>query len=210
MPNAAVTAINRRAAAWSPAIKTILYWGGLIPAAWTFYLGVNDQLGADPMRTLEQTLGLWALRFLIAALVVSPFAEFAGINLFRFRRALGLLCFFYASMHLATYVILDRGLAWDAIWADILKRPYITIGVAAFVILAPLAATSHNAMIRLLGPANWQRLHRFIYLAAILAVAHFVLLVKSWPLEPLIYAAIVVALLLHRLMRSLRRRPAAA
>ena len=177
-----------------------------MPAAWTFYLGVMDQLGADPMKTLEQTLGLWALRFLILSLAVTPLRDLAGINLLRYRRALGLLCFFYATLHLTTYVVLDQGLDFAAIWADILKRPYITIGMLSFSILVPLAVTSNNAMIRRLGGATWARLHRWVYLAAAAAALHFVLVVKSWPMEPLVYTAIIALLLSYRLIRRAHGR----
>jgi sulfoxide reductase heme-binding subunit YedZ len=175
-----------------------LYAIGLAPAAWTFYLGLNDQLGADPMKTLERTLGLWALRFLIAGLAITPLRRLGGPNLIRYRRTLGLLAFYYAALHVAVYAGLDQGLDLAAIGKDILKRPYITIGMLAFLILIPLAATSNATMIKRLGGAAWQRLHRWVYLAAAAAALHFLLLVKSWPAEPIIYAAIVAALLLFR------------
>ncbi|HZH50675.1 MAG TPA: protein-methionine-sulfoxide reductase heme-binding subunit MsrQ [Microvirga sp.] len=186
--------------------KLAVYAVGFIPAVWLFYQGINDRLGADPMRYLEQALGLWALRFLIASLTVTPLRQILGINLLRYRRALGLLAFYYAALHLLTYLVLDQGLEFAAIWADIVKRPYITIGMATFVILIPLAATSNNAAIRKLGGQAWARLHRLVYVAAIGAALHFVMVVKSWPLEPLVYAAIVLALLGYRIARSLIRR----
>ena len=123
----------------------------------------------------------------------------------------GLLAFYYASLHLTVYLLLDQGLDLAAIWADIVKRPYITVGMFAFVILVPLAVTSNNAMIRRLGGAAWQRLHRLVYVAAAAAAIHFVMVVKAWPPEPLIYAGIVAVLLLFRLwqfvQKKLRRRP---
>jgi sulfoxide reductase heme-binding subunit YedZ len=175
-----------------------LYAIGLMPAVWTFYLGLNDQLGADPMKTLERTLGLWALRFLVVGLAITPLRRIGGPNLIRYRRTFGLLAFYYAALHVAVYVGLDQGLDMAAIWKDIVKRPYITIGMLAFLILIPLAATSNATMIKKLGGAAWQRLHRWVYLAAAAAALHFLLLVKSWPAEPIIYAAIVAALLLFR------------
>ena len=175
-----------------------LYAIGLAPAVWTFYLGLNDQLGADPMKTLERTLGLWALRFLIVGLAITPLRRLGGPNLIRYRRAFGLLAFYYAALHVTVYVGLDQGLDLAAIWKDIIKRPYITIGMLAFLILIPLAVTSNATMIKKLGGAAWQRLHRWVYLAAAAAALHFLLLVKSWPAEPIIYAAIVAALLLFR------------
>jgi sulfoxide reductase heme-binding subunit YedZ len=187
--------------------KIAVYLVGFIPAVWFFYAGITDQLGADPMRALEQALGLWALRFLVATLAIMPLRQLFGINLLRYRRAIGLLAFYYALLHLLTYLVLDQGLDLAAIIADIVKRPYITIGMATFVILVPLALTSNNAAIRRLGGQAWARLHRLVYLAAIGAALHFILVVKSWPPEPLVYAAIVAGLLGYRLVRSLTRKP---
>ena len=187
-------------------IRRAIYIVGMLPAVWYFYLGVTDQLGADPQNTLERLLGLWALRFLILSLAVTPLRRLGGPNLIRYRRALGLLAFYYASLHLTVYLLLDQGLDLAAIWADILKRPYITVGMFAFVILVPLAVTSNNAMIRLLGGAAWQRLHRVVYVAAAAAAIHFVMVVKAWPPEPLIYAGIVAVLLLFRLWQYVRKK----
>jgi sulfoxide reductase heme-binding subunit YedZ len=109
-------------------------------------------------------------------------------------------------LHFTTYAVLDQGLNLTAIWNDILKRPYITIGMLSFIILTPLAVTSNNAMVKRIGASAWQKLHRWVYVAALLGAAHFLLLVKSWPAEPIIYAAIVVALLLFRLLPIGRKR----
>lgn len=185
----------------------LVYVVGFVPAAAYFYLGVTDQLGADPLKVLEKALGLWALRLLIATLAVTPLRQVLGVNLIRFRRALGLLAFYYAMLHLSTYLVLDQGLDWAVIWADIVKRPYITIGMAAFLMLVPLAVTSNNVSIRQLGGQGWARLHKLVYLAVAGAALHFILLVKSWPLEPLVYAAIVAALLGYRVIRSFTRQP---
>ena len=186
--------------------KIAIYLVGFIPAIWLFYAGITDQLGADPMRYLEQGLGLWALRFLIATLTVTPLRQLFNINLLRYRRALGLLAFYYAALHLVTYLVLDQELDVSAIVADIVKRPYITIGMATFVILVPLALTSNNASIRRMGGQAWAKLHRLVYLAAIGAALHFLLVVKSWPPEPLVYAAIVAVLLGYRLIRSTMKK----
>jgi sulfoxide reductase heme-binding subunit YedZ len=154
------------------------------------------------MRYLEQALGLWALRFLIATLAITPLRQLFNLNLLRYRRAIGLLAFYYAALHLITYMVLDQGLDMAAIVADIVKRPYITIGMATFVILVPLAVTSNNAAIRRMGGQAWAKLHKLVYVAAIGAVLHYILVVKSWPTEPLVYAAIVAVLLGYRLVRS--------
>lgn len=188
--------------------KIAVYIVGFVPAVMLFYFGITDQLGADPMRYLEQALGLWALRFLIATLAITPLRQLFRINLLRYRRAIGLLAFYYAVLHLLTYLALDQGLDWEAIWADIVKRPYITIGMATFVLLVPLAATSNNAAIRRMGGQAWARLHRLVYPAAIGAALHFLLVVKSWPPEPLVYAAIVAVLLGYRVVKRLVEKPA--
>jgi methionine sulfoxide reductase heme-binding subunit len=183
-----------------------LYIAGTVPGLWVFWLALNDKLGADPVKALEHSLGLWALRFLIASLAVTPVRRLSGLSLVRFRRALGVLAFFYACAHLAAYLIFDQGLDAGAIARDIVKRPYITIGMLALAILTPLAVTSNAAMIRRMGAAAWQSLHRWVYVAAVAAAVHFIMVVKSWPAEPLIYAAIVAVLLLVRAGFAWRRR----
>jgi sulfoxide reductase heme-binding subunit YedZ len=196
-------------------VRRAIYVAGMAPAVWYFHSGLTDQLGADPQKTLERLLGLWALRFLIVTLAITPLRRLGGPNLLRYRRALGLLAFYYATLHLSVYLLLDQGLDLAAVWADIIKRPYITVGMLAFTILVPLAVTSNTPMIRRLGGAAWQRLHRFVYLAAAAAALHFLMLVKTWPLEPVIYAVVIAVLLMFRLQSALRKRtsrlkPAAA
>lgn len=181
--------------------KWVIYVVGIAPAAWYFLLGVADQLGADPLKVLERALGLWALRFLVVGLAITPLRQSFSVNLLRYRRAVGLLAFCYAALHLITYVVLDRDLDFDAVWADILKRPYITIGMLSFSLLVPLAITSNNEMIRRLGGQTWSKLHRLVYVAVLAAAIHFILVVKAWPLEPLVYAALVILLLAFRLVR---------
>jgi sulfoxide reductase heme-binding subunit YedZ len=192
-------------------IRRAIYIFGMLPAVWYFHLGITDQLGADPQNVLERALGLWALRFLILALAITPLRRLGGPNLIRYRRAVGLLGFYYAALHLSVYLLLDQGLDFAAIWADIVKRPYITVGMLAFTMLVPLAVTSNTAMIRRLGGAAWQRLHRLVYVATAAAAVHFVMVVKAWPPEPLIYAGIVAVLLLFRLafymQKKLRYKP---
>ena len=198
-----VSVVLQRVPVW------LVYAVGFVPAIAYFSLGVMDRLGADPLKVLERELGEWALRFLIAGLTVTPLREVLGVNLLRYRRAIGLLAFYYAALHLITYLVLDQGLDFAAIWADIVKRPYITIGMTSFLLLVPLAVTSNNAAIRRLGAVAWARLHRLVYIAAAGGALHYVLLVKSWPLEPLVYAAIVAALLGYRALRKVARQPRA-
>lgn len=183
-----------------------LYALGMAPAAWTFHLALSDQLGADPLKVLERSLGLWSLRFLIASLAITPLRRLGGPSLLRYRRMIGLLAFAYAFLHVMVYVVLDQGMDLAAIVKDVVKRPYITVGLLAFLVLVPLAATSNTAMIRRMGAAAWQRLHRWVYLAATAAALHFIMLVKAWPIEPFVYAALVAGLLLLRL-GTVRRAP---
>lgn len=193
------------AVVWPLLINPAIYMLGFVPAAWTFYAAISDQLGADPLKVLERSLGLWALRFLIASLAISPLRRFAGINLIRHRRAFGLMAFFYALMHLTVYLWLDQGLDGALIWKDIVKRPYITIGMLAFLILLPLALTSNGYAIRQLGAA-WQKLHKWVYLAAAAAALHFALVVKTLTAEPIIYTTLVAALLAVRMLPKAQTR----
>lgn len=197
-PRAPRSALSRLVLGRDP-VRRSIYLLGLLPAVWTFYLGIVDQLGADPQKTLERTLGVWALRFLILTLAITPLRRLGLANWVRWRRALGLLAFYYAVLHLTVYSVLDQGLDLGAIWADIVKRPYITVGMLAFTLLVPLALTSNAPMIRRLGGAAWQRLHRLVYLAAAAAVVHFIMLEKSWSAELILYAGLTTALLAFRL-----------
>lgn len=177
-------------------------WGlGLLPLAWLIWLTLTDGLGPDPVKELEHQLGLRALQFLVAVLSVTPL-RWAGLNLLRYRRALGLLAFGYAVLHLAVWAGLDMGLRLDEIARDLVKRWYIVIGMLGFLAMVPLAATSSNAAIRRLGAARWRRLHRLAYLAAAAGALHWVMLVKAWPVEPLVYAGAVAVLLAARAVRA--------
>jgi sulfoxide reductase heme-binding subunit YedZ len=197
----------RRVVLGADPVRRAIYILGMLPAVWTFYLGLTDQLGADPQNVLERTLGLWALRFLILALAITPLRRLGGPSLIRYRRAIGLLGFYYAALHLTVYLVLDQGLDLAAIWADIVKRPYITVGMLAFTLLVPLAVTSNSTMIKRLGARAWQRLHRLAYVATAAAAIHFVMLVKSWwTVEPALYASLVLVLLLIRLWFSAQKR----
>ena len=171
-----------------------------LPIPWFFYQGLNGGLGRDPVKGLEHLYGLWALRLLIAGLVITPLRRELGLNLLRFRRAIGVMTFIYVLAHLMVWAVLDVQ-TLSRVWADILKRPYITIGMAGFLCLVPLAATSNNWSLRKLG-ARWRKLHRLTYAAAVLAALHFIWLTKGFQLEPLVYAAVILALLVYRLPRK--------
>lgn len=181
-----------------------LHFVALVPGAVLFIEAFTGRLGADPVKALEFGLGLWAFRFMIATLAVTPLRERAGINLLRFRRLLGLTVFWYVLAHLAVYLWLDRQLSWGAISADLVKRPYIIFGMTAFLMLVPMALTSNDGAVRRLGALAWRKLHRLAYPAAALMVLHYLLLVKSWTAQPLAYAAIMACLLSLRLMPARR------
>lgn len=181
-----------------------LYILGVLPPAWFLWLGLTGGLGVEPINELEHRLGELALQTFIVTLAVTPLREWLGVNLVRYRRALGLLTFFYVFLHLLVWLVLDVRIPGQ-IWTDILKRPYITIGMLAFVLLIPLAATSNNLSIRKLGPKRWKQLHRLGYVAAILGAVHFVMVAKGFQIEPLVYLGIVAGLLAARVRRPLKR-----
>ena len=185
-----------------------VYLLGVVPIVWFFYLGFTGGLGPEPIRALELELGRTGLKFLVATLAVTPLRRLASINLLKFRRALGLLSFVYITVHLAVWLFLDVQDV-GAIWKDILKRPYITIGMAGFALMIPLALTSNNWSLRRMGAAAWRNLHRLTYAVVLLGAAHFVMVRKGWQLEPLIYLAVIVGLLALRYRRRAAARAVA-
>lgn len=179
-------------------VPTGIVWVGCaLPFLWLVWAAAQNQLGPDPVKAIEQRLGLWGLQFLIASLCISPLRK-AGLNLIRFRRALGVMAFFYVALHFMSWVSIDMGLRWSEIAKDLVKRPYIILGMIGLLALLPLALTSTDSTIRRLGPQKWRRLHRLSYVAVLAGASHFVILVKGWPAEPLIYAAVAVGLLALR------------
>ncbi|EPX83348.1 protein-methionine-sulfoxide reductase heme-binding subunit MsrQ [Salipiger mucosus] len=183
----------------------MLYALAPVPAIWLLWLGLTGGLGVEPIEALEHELGELALQLLIAGLCITPLRRFAGVNLLRFRRAVGLIAFLYVVLHLLVWLVLDVQ-DLGRIWADILKRPYITVGMGAFLLMLPLALTSNNRAVRALG-RRWQRLHRLTYGVVLLAALHFVMARKGFQVEPLLYAGAILALLALRLVP--RRRNAA-
>ncbi|MCM2293683.1 protein-methionine-sulfoxide reductase heme-binding subunit MsrQ [Allorhizobium sp. BGMRC 0089] len=177
-----------------------LYVIGLFPGCYDFYLGIYGELGADPVRDFEHALGIWALRFLCLGLVITPLRDLARINLIAYRRALGLIAFYYVLAHFAIYLTLDRGLIFSSILGDILKRPYIMLGMAGLILLIPLAVTSNRWSIRKLG-SRWITLHKAVYLILPAGLLHFILSRKSFTLEPAFYTAVVILLIAYRLIR---------
>ncbi len=186
-----------------------VYIAGGVPLFFLVAQAVTGGLGADPVKALERTLGLHALQFLIATLCVTPLRRYAGISLLRFRRALGLLTFWYAALHLTVWVTLDLAFRWGEIGADLVKRPYIIVGMVAFVILLALAVTSNGWSIRRFG-VLWQRLHRFVYLAAGLGAVHFIMQSKVWTTELVVYSGVIALLLALRLVPRRARKPVTA
>ena len=183
------------------AAKALLHAAALTPLAilgmqvWEVWQTGNDALGADPVAEIEHRLGLWALRLLMATLAITPLRQLTGqAVLVRFRRMLGLYAFFYACLHLSAYMVLDLRGYWTLIFEEIAKRPYITVGFSAWLLLLPLAVTSTKGWIKRLG-RNWARLHKLVYAAGVLAVLHFWWLVKSDIREPALYAGILALLL---------------
>ncbi|SCZ66794.1 sulfoxide reductase heme-binding subunit YedZ [Epibacterium ulvae] len=174
----------------------VVYLLGVLPAPWLFYLGLIGDLGADPVKAIEHRYGELALQLVIAGLAITPLRRHLGLNLMKFRRAIGLLCFFYVSCHLLVWLVLDVQIL-NQILTDILKRPYITLGMLSFIAMVPLAVTSNNASVRGLG-RRWQRLHRLTYLAAVLGGLHYVLLAKGFQVAPLIYLGMILCLMLIR------------
>jgi len=192
-------------------IKPALFVIALVPLAVLIQKGLNNDLGANPVETINRYTGDWVLRFLLVTLAVTPLRRLFGWNvLLRYRRMLGLFAFFYVCLHFLSYAWLDRYFAVADIIKDVAKRPYITVGFACFLMLIPLAATSTNAMIRRLGARRWQRLHRLVYLVGVGGIVHFLWLVKSDLREPLIYGAILAILLGFRLWGRARRVPVVA
>lgn len=191
----------RRVPGWA------LYILGAAYGGWLFYLGLTGGLGVEPIEALEHAYGEFALKLLLAGLAVTPLRKLLGVNLIGWRRAIGVLGFFFVLAHFLVWAVLDVQ-RLSAIWADIIERPYVTIGMAGFLALIPLAVTSNNYMVRKLGPIRWRQLHKLAYPAAVLGAVHYVWLAKGLQLEPLIYLAITLLLLATRFWPQ-RRRAAA-
>ncbi len=179
----------------------------LAPLGLLIWRGFTGGLTANPIEFITHTTGWWTLAFLMITLAVTPLRRLLDMPwLLRLRRMLGLYVFFYASLHFLTWLVVDQFFDWQAIVKDIAKRPYITVGFSAFFLLLPLAATSTNAMVRRLGAARWQSLHRLVYVIAILGVVHFWWLVKKDIREPALFAMILTVLLGTRLVVMWRKR----
>jgi methionine sulfoxide reductase heme-binding subunit len=197
-----VNALARRLPTW------VIYGLGLVPFGVLVWGAVFGGLGPDPVKAIERDLGEWGLRFLLASLAITPLRR-VGLNLIRFRRALGLLAFAYVALHLTAWVTLDMGLRWSEMAADLTKRPFVILGMVGFLVMVPLAATSWNGAIRRMGAAAWGRLHRLAYVAILAGLAHLALLSKVWTVEVLVYVGLGIGLLALRLLPKRRPRQSA-
>lgn len=191
------------------ASKPLVFALCLLPLAWLAWDTLHGRLGTDPVAQLEHRSGDWTLRFLLATLAITPLRRLTGWAwLLRYRRMLGLFAFFHASVHFALYLVVDLGGFWSQVLGEIAKKPYITVGFLAWLLMLPLALTSTRAMMRRLG-GHWQRLHRLVYVAGACGVLHYLWLVKSGNTiavrEPLVYLAILVLLLALRVPGWLAR-----
>ena len=188
----------------------VVYGLGLVPLGLLVWGAIFGGIGPDPVKAIERALGERGLQFLLASLAITPLRR-VGINLIRFRRALGLLSFIYVSLHLTAWVWLDMGLRWSEMAADLTKRPFVILGMVGFLVLVPLAATSSNRAIRAMGAVAWGRLHRLAYVAILAGVLHLALLSKVWTGGTLVYLGLGLGLLAIRLVPKARpRRPAPA
>jgi len=189
------------------ALKTAVWVVCLTPLANLGYRSVSGDLGVNPIDFITDTLGDWTLRFLLLSLTMTPLRLVLGLSWpIGLRRLLGLFAVFYASLHFSVWVVLDHFFDWPTMGADIVKRPYITVGMSTLLVLLPLAATSTSGMVKRLRAQNWRRLHRLAYVAGVLGVLHFLWLAKVGVVDPYLYAAWLVLVLGVRLWDTLRRR----
>ena len=186
-------------------LKPAVFAAALAPLLWLVWRALVGELSVNPIEDITHTTGRWALRLLVVTLAVTPLRRLMGWQAaIRFRRMLGLFAFFYATLHFLTYVVLDQFFGWEFILGDIAKRPYITMGFTAFVLMIPLALTSTAGMVRRLGGRRWSLLHRLIYASAICGVVHYLWKVKADTRDPLAYAAVVLVLLSVRVWYAAR------
>jgi len=213
-----VASPSRSDGRWLLRLKPAVFLLCCVPAAllfWNAWLVIHGDestdLGADPIRALEIRTGLWTLRFLAITLAVTPIRQLTSLGaLAKYRRMLGLFTFFYACLHVSTWLGVDWFFDWRAMGGEIVKHKYILVGMATFLLLVPLALTSTNAAVRRLGGRRWTALHRLVYVAAITGTVHYLWAVKKDTLFPLAYLATFLLLLGYRALQLLRRRGARA
>ena len=190
--------------------KVLVWTNALVPILLLGYDAVRGQLGANPIEFFLRTTGVLTLLCLFATLAVTPLRKLTSNNqLIKYRRTLGLFAFFYGCIHLTTYIVFDRGFSFSGTVADVIQRPFIALGMAAFTMMVPLAVTSTNGMIKRLGGKRWQRLHRLIYITGILGVIHFWMIVKSDIFYPALFGLVLALLLGYRIYAKFASKPVA-
>ena len=199
---APVNTALRKVPAWP------IYAIGSVYIGYQFYLAATGQMGPEPINALEREYGEVGLILLIVGLTVTPLRNWTGINLIKFRRALGIVTFVIVLAHFLVFAILDVQ-SLGRVVTEVIKRPYVTVGMLSFVLLIPLALTSNNWSIRKMGPVKWRNLHKLVYPITLLAGVHYLWLVKGFQIEPIIYLAIIVGLLAVRYVRRTTARAAA-
>ena len=173
-----------------------------LPVPYLFYRAATGGLGVEPINPLEREMGLVALQLIILGLLITPARKYLGLNLLKFRRAVGVMAFVLVAVHLGIWVVLDMSLRWEQMWSDIWKRPYITIGMAAFLAMIPLAVTSNNLSLRKMGAGAWRKMHKLVYPIAVLGAVHFIMVQKVREVEPLVYLIIILLLIGLRYLPS--------
>lgn len=197
-PSQAINGALRKVPAWTIYIVCAIW------TVWMFYLGLTGGLGVEPINALEREYGELGLQLLVLGLLVTPLRKWTGVNLLKFRRAIGVSAFFLILAHFSVWAVLDVQ-SLERIWADIVKRPYVTVGMLGFVLMIPLALTSNNLAIRKLGAASWRSLHKLTYPIAVLGALHYLWLARGFQLEPIIYLTIILGLLAARMKWERRR-----
>ncbi|WP_439156490.1 protein-methionine-sulfoxide reductase heme-binding subunit MsrQ [Yoonia sp.] len=201
-PSKRINIALRRFPAWAVYVVATLWM------CWLFYLALTGGLGVEPINALEREYGELGIKLIVAGLLVSPLRQWTGVDLVRFRRAIGVTTFFVILAHLLVWAILDVQTP-ERVWQEIVKRPYVTVGMAGFVLLIPLALTSNNLSIRKLGPVRWRKLHKLVYPAAVLGGIHYLWLVKGFQIAPIVYLTIILGLIALRYGHQWRQRLAA-
>lgn len=194
-----INGVLRKIPAWT------IYIVATVWVVWLFYLALTGGLGVEPINALEREYGELGLKLLILGLLVTPLRKWTGVNLIKFRRAIGVTTFFVILAHFLVWAVLDVQ-TFARVWTEIVKRPYVTVGMVGFVLMIPLAATSNNLSVRKLGAAFWRKLHKLTYPIAILGAVHYLWLVKGFQIEPIIYLAIILGLLAARVKWQRKQR----
>lgn len=200
-PSQSINGALRKVPTWT------VYIVGAVYAVWQFWLALN-QIGpylVEPINVLERAYGEVGLKLMVLGLLVTPLRNWTGVNLIKFRRAIGLTAFFFVLAHFLVFAILDVQ-SLGRVWTEIVKRPYVTVGMVSFLLLIPLAVTSNNVSVRKMGAAAWRKMHKLSYPAAILGAVHYLWLVKGFQLEPIIYLVVILGLIATRYVSFGRNR----